>query len=67
MEEQLSKTPFLVGTDATLADIALFAYTHVAHEGGYDMTKYPMIHNWIQRMQGTKGFCGMEILLDNSK
>ena len=37
MEQQLAKTPFLAGAQYTVADIALYAYTHVAHEGGYDL------------------------------
>lgn len=37
MEEQLSRSSFLVGDSLTIADISLFAYTHVAHEGGFDL------------------------------
>lgn len=50
MEQQLVKQPFLVGTDATLADIALYAYTHVAEEGGFDLEDYPAIRSWLARM-----------------
>lgn len=36
MEQQLDRTPFLVGDNFSIADIALYAYTHVAHQGGFD-------------------------------
>eukprot|EP00339_Tiarina_fusa_P016091 CAMPEP_0117029812 /NCGR_PEP_ID=MMETSP0472-20121206/21547_1 /TAXON_ID=693140 ORGANISM="Tiarina fusus, Strain LIS" /NCGR_SAMPLE_ID=MMETSP0472 /ASSEMBLY_ACC=CAM_ASM_000603 /LENGTH=222 /DNA_ID=CAMNT_0004737665 /DNA_START=129 /DNA_END=797 /DNA_ORIENTATION=+ len=62
MEKQLAQTPFLVGTEMTIADMALFAYTHVAHEGEYDMTRYPNIESWLQRVRESPGFCGMDIL-----
>jgi glutathione S-transferase len=51
MEKQLSQTPFLVGNEMTIADMALFAYTHVAHEGEYDMKLYPNIEGWLQRVR----------------
>lgn len=60
MEIQLEKTPYLVGESMTLADISLFAYTHVAHEGGFDLTEYPKINGWIQRIQNQKGFIPMK-------
>ncbi|KAL3919717.1 MAG: hypothetical protein SGILL_003613 [Bacillariaceae sp.] len=62
MEEQLAKTPFMVGEDMTLADISLYAYTHVADEGGYDMSKYANVKSWLQRVKASEGFWGMDIL-----
>ncbi|BFM12444.1 glutathione S-transferase family protein [Simiduia litorea] len=59
METQLKKTPFLVSDQCTTADIALFGYTHVAHEGGFDLDQYPSIQRWIKRMQGLPGFVPM--------
>ncbi len=47
MEQQLQRTPYLVGEQYTLADIALYAYTHVAHEGGFDLSGYPAINAWL--------------------
>src|ERR1700712_2692399 len=41
MEQQLMRTPFLVGEHFSIADIALYAYTHVAHQGGFDLTQFP--------------------------
>lgn len=59
MEEQLSRSSFLVGDSLTIADISLFAYTHVAHEGGFDLEGYPNILNWINRIQALPHFVTM--------
>ncbi|WP_334014103.1 glutathione S-transferase family protein [Alteromonas sp. S167] len=59
MEAQLKDTPFLLGDTLSLADISLFAYTHVAHEGGFDLSAYPAIRNWISLIQSQKGFVKM--------
>jgi len=47
LERGLAGRKWLVGTDVTLADIALFAYTHVADEAGYRMSDYPAIGAWV--------------------
>jgi len=52
MEQQLVETPFLVGDSMTIADISLYAYTHVAHEGGFDLADYPAIQSWFARIVG---------------
>ena len=59
MESQLKITPFLLGDTLSIADISLFAYTHVAHEGGFDLSAYPAIRNWISLIQSQKGFVNM--------
>ena len=59
MDKQLSQTPFLLGNHVSLADISLFAYTHVAHEGGFDLAAYPAIRNWITLIKDQKGFISM--------
>ena len=51
MEEQLSKTPYLVSQQLTTADIALYAYTHVADEGGFDLKDYPAILAWLDKIK----------------
>lgn len=51
LETQLSTTPFLVGQRLTLADIALVAYTRVAHEGGFDLASYPAVRAWVVRVE----------------
>lgn len=42
---------FFVGGNYSIADIALYAYTHVAHEGGFDLAKYPGIRTWLARVK----------------
>jgi glutathione S-transferase len=51
MEQRLKNHAFLVGDRYTIADIALFAYTHVAREGNFDLGSFPAIQTWIQRVQ----------------
>ncbi len=47
MEQHLAAARFLVGDAVSLADVALLAYTRVAHEGGFDLARYPSIRRWI--------------------
>jgi glutathione S-transferase len=55
MERHLEGRDFLVGVAPTLADIALFAYTHVAEEGGFSLAGYPAIRAWLARVQAMPG------------
>jgi glutathione S-transferase len=48
MEQHLAGSRFLVGDAFSLADVALLAYTRVAHEGGFDLARYPSIRRWIK-------------------
>lgn len=50
MEQQLQLTPYLVGDQYSIADVALYAYTHVAHEAGFVLDGYPAIRAWLQRV-----------------
>ncbi|MBV6285928.1 glutathione S-transferase family protein [Pseudomonas aegrilactucae] len=50
MEKQLQFTPYLVGEQYSIADVALYAYTHVAHEGGFKLDDYPSIQAWLDRV-----------------
>ncbi|MBD8574214.1 glutathione S-transferase family protein [Pseudomonas syringae] len=59
MEQQLERTAFLVGEHFSIADITLYAYTHVAHQGGYDLDAYPAIGRWLVRVQNQPGYVGM--------
>lgn len=59
MERQLQHQPFLAGDAYTIADIALFAYTHVADEGGYELAKYPGVRDWLTRVAAQPGFRAM--------
>ncbi len=47
MDEHLANRDYFVGSALTLADIALYAYTHVADEGGFDLSRYPNIQRWL--------------------
>jgi glutathione S-transferase len=55
MERHLDGREFLVGNDLSLADIALFAYTHVADEGGFDLGAYPAVQAWLGRVAAVPG------------
>ena len=51
MEQHLSSRLFFVGERYTIADIALYAYTHVADEGGFDLSRFPAVVSWLQRVR----------------
>jgi glutathione S-transferase len=50
MEKHLMDRTFFVGEQYTIADIALYAYTHVAHEGGFDLGPYTAVRAWLARV-----------------
>jgi glutathione S-transferase len=50
LERHLDSSPFLVAERYTIADIALYAYTHVAHEAGFELECYPAIGSWLARI-----------------
>jgi len=51
VEDGLATSPFLVGGSATLADVALVAYTREAHDGGFDLAGYPRVKAWVARVE----------------
>lgn len=51
LELGLRDSPFLVGDSPTLADVALVAYTRVAHEGGFSLDLYPAVKTWVARVE----------------
>ncbi|NUR77366.1 MAG: glutathione S-transferase family protein [Thermoleophilia bacterium] len=55
LEGHLEGRSWLVGDSMTLADIALYAYTHVAQEGGFELERYPAIHAWLERVASQPG------------
>jgi glutathione S-transferase len=55
MESHLGSSSFFVGGRATIADIALYAYTHVAEEGGFQLVKFPGVQSWLERVRSEKG------------
>jgi glutathione S-transferase len=50
MESHLATRQFFVAERYSIADIALYAYTHVAHEGGHDLAPYPRVNAWLKRV-----------------
>ncbi|KUO51535.1 MAG: hypothetical protein APF82_10835 [Sphingomonadales bacterium BRH_c42] len=60
MEAHLKSRGFMLGSTVTLADISLFAYTHVAEEGGFGLENYPAVCAWIKRIMALPGFIAME-------
>ena len=55
MEASLGRTPYLAGESLSLADVALVAYTRMAHEGGFDLAPFPRLRDWIGRVEAGLG------------
>jgi glutathione S-transferase len=55
MQAHLEKRSFFVAEAFSIADIALYAYTHVADEGGFDLTSFPAIRGWLARIEAQPG------------
>jgi glutathione S-transferase len=56
MERHLTGRDFFVGDRATVADIALYAYTHVADEGGFEIARFEAIGAWLERVRALPGY-----------
>lgn len=50
METRLRQGPYLVGDEMSVADISLYAYTHDAEVGGYDLSLFPSVRDWVERV-----------------
>lgn len=59
MEKHLSSTVWFSSTGYGIADIALFAYTHCAADGGFDLSKFPKLTDWLARVRAQPGFVPM--------
>jgi glutathione S-transferase len=59
MEGALQASPFFTGDDLTIADLALYAYTHVAAEGGFKLHGYPAVLSWLERVASQPGHLPM--------
>lgn len=59
MERQLASSNFLANNEFSIADIALYAYTHVAHEGGFDLSEYPAVRAWLARIEARPRYVPM--------
>ena len=60
MEQQLGDTDFLIGNTPTIADISLYAYSHVAHEGDFDLRDYPNIKKWFSKLEALPNYVTMD-------
>ncbi|MDJ0601795.1 MAG: glutathione S-transferase family protein [Crocosphaera sp.] len=59
MENYLGNNQFFLGSDVTIADISLYAYTHVADEGGFDLSNYTNIKRWFRDFESIPGYLKM--------
>ena len=59
MEKQLQSAPWFTGPAYGVADIALFAYTDCAANGGFDLSRFPLVSRWLARVRETAGFVPM--------
>jgi glutathione S-transferase len=60
LEEHLTGRDWLVGEEFSIADISLYAYVHIAGEGGYELSRYPAVGAWIGRVAARPGYVPME-------
>ena len=60
MDDHLARHDWFVGNAVTLADIALFAYTHVCEQGSFALDDYPAVRAWLSRMRALSGFRAMK-------
>ncbi len=60
MDEHLAAHDWFVAGHMTLADICLFAYSHVAGEADFELRRYPHVQQWIERMKGEPGYVAMD-------
>jgi glutathione S-transferase len=60
MERHLAGRDFLVDGRYTIADIALYAYTHIAHEGDFDLEPYPATRGWLGRVASQPGHVAID-------
>jgi glutathione S-transferase len=59
MEDHLAREPFFAAGRYTIADIALYGYTHVAGEGGFDLRRFPAVTAWLARVEAQPGYVRM--------
>lgn len=60
MDGELGRRPFIAGAAPTIADIALYANTHLAHEGGFDLSTFPAVRDWLRRMEAQPGHVAID-------
>ena len=60
MEKHLKKSKFFLGDNPTIADISLYAYTHVAEEGGFSLSRYNNLQRWFSDFESIPGYLTMD-------
>ena len=60
MEQHLADHRYFVAEHYTIADIALYAYTHLAHECDFDLARYPAVRRWLDRVAAEPGHVSMD-------
>ena len=55
LDRSLANTPFLIGKDLSIADIAVYAYSHRAEDCGFSLTNYPAVSVWCDRVRDAIG------------
>jgi glutathione S-transferase len=56
LNDRLEKSDYLAGDSYSIADIALYAYVHVANEAGFELSEYAQVEEWTKRVEGTRGY-----------
>jgi glutathione S-transferase len=62
MEQHLARERFFVGDSYSIADIALYAYTHAAADGGFELQRFPAVNAWIARVESQPHFVPMPLV-----
>jgi glutathione S-transferase len=60
MDHHLQSRQWFVGSGMTLADICLFAYTHVAGDADFDLSRYPAVESWIERVKAQPRYIALD-------
>jgi glutathione S-transferase len=60
LDDHLADRAFMLDDRFTLADIALYAYTHTADEGGFDLPRYPAVEAWLGRVAAQPGHVSLD-------
>ena len=67
LDRQVSNRPFLLGDSITVADLSCSAYLFLAHEAGIDVTVWPRVHQWLERIASQRGFRLMAELMSTPR
>jgi glutathione S-transferase len=63
LEQHLTNRAFVTDHGYSVADVAVYGYTHLAAEGGFELARYPAVQAWMQRVRGTPGYAEVGELL----